>query len=109
MTAAVATRVTMPDPTSVTRRLPWNGEKSNEKAPPASLMVAIVGAGGVGATIGAGAGVGVVGAELPQAEAIRAITSTDAPCFPHSCVTGFRSVSVECGAFTAVRQRYFGG
>src|SRR5262245_23675891 len=109
LTAAVATRVTMPDPASMTRRLPWNGEKSNEKAPPASLvtvcaptviaiapsacppfvavrrplMVAIVGAGGVGVTIGAGAGVGVVGVELPQAEAIRATTSSRCRMYPH--------------------------
>src|SRR5262245_66070346 len=102
LTAAVATRVTIPDPASVTRRLPWNGEKSNEKAPPASLVtvcgptviamapracppfvavtrpliVAVVGGGGVGVTIGAGAGVGMVGVELPKAAVLRATTSS---------------------------------
>jgi hypothetical protein len=93
-------------PASVTRRLPCNGAKTSEKAPPVSLVtvwspivtvtalrgcppfvaatrpltVAVVGAGGggggVGVTIGAGVGVGVVGVELPQPAAIRASAET---------------------------------
>jgi hypothetical protein len=42
------------------------------------LMVAVVGAGGVGVTTGAGVGVGMVGVELPQVAANRVRRATRA-------------------------------